>query len=200
MELEKIKILIVIMKDLKKSNFYEKIIKFVSNFDILNIYPNSKIKTFAELDNYSDIYQLMPKTVDYVFLLTESEKNSGHWTLILRRGETFEYFDSYGNSPKEILGFTPKYMNKILGNDWDSDLGKMIDSIRKKNINFSYNKNALQNIKDFRIATCGRWCIYRLYKFLIDGDDNAAFIRHMKEQKNGTSLTYDEIICIAAPV
>ena len=57
-----------------------------------------------------------------------------------------------------------------------------------------------ENIKDFRIATCGRWCIYRLYKFLIDGDDNAAFIRHMKEQKNGTSLTYDEIICIAAPV
>ena len=67
--------------------------------------------------------------MDFVFLLTESEKNKGHWTLLMRNDDKFEYFDSYGNSPKEILKFTPAFMNKYLGNDWDKDLGKMIKSM-----------------------------------------------------------------------
>ena len=48
--------------------------KFVSNFDILNIFPEAKIKTYAELEKYETIYELMPNKIDYVFLLTESEK------------------------------------------------------------------------------------------------------------------------------
>jgi len=31
-----------------------------------------------------DIYQLLPNRIDFVFLLTESEENSGHWTLLIR--------------------------------------------------------------------------------------------------------------------
>lgn len=173
--------------------------KFISNFDILNIYPDAKIKTYAELGKYNDIYELMPNKIDYVFLLTESEKNKGHWTLILRRGDKFSYFDSYGNSPKEILSFTPKFMNKILGNDWNEDLGKMIKSIKGKS-NFSYNKTAFQNIKDQNIATCGRWCIYRLYNFLVNSLDHSMFYKKMKEQKQISKKTFDETIVILVPI
>ena len=71
------------MKDLKKSKFFPELIKFTSNFDIIRIFPDAKdrIKTFAELGNYKDIYELMPNKVDYIFLLTESEKTKviGHY-------------------------------------------------------------------------------------------------------------------------
>lgn len=189
------------MKDLKKSKFFPELIKFTSNFDIIRIFPDAKnrIKTFAELSDYKDIYELMPNKTDYVFLLTESEKNKGHWTLLLRRDNTFEYFDSYGHSPKQILSFTPKFMNQFLGNDWNEDLGKMLKSIVPPQIPFkNYSKKAFQNINIEEIATCGRWCIHRLYLFLMDSITNKEFETIMKQQyaKHKGKLSYDEIICL----
>ena len=111
---------------------------FVTNFDILAIFKHAKIVRYADLDKFKDIYELLPNRMDFIFLLTESEKNSGHWTLIIRDDDTFEYFDSYGTSPKNILDYIPKYMNKKLGNDFQEDLGKMIRSIIR--LNFRKNR------------------------------------------------------------
>ena len=189
------------MKDLKKSKFFQELIKFTSNFDLIRIFPDAKdrIKTFAELSDYKDIYELMPNKVDYVFLLTESEKNKGHWTGLLRRDNTFEYFDSYGHSPRQISSFTPKFMNQFLGNDWNEDLGKMLKSIVPPQIPFkNYSKKAFQNIDIEEIATCGRWCIHRLYLFLMDSITNKEFEEIMKHhyKKYKGKLSYDEIICL----
>ena len=129
--------------------------------------------------------------MDFVFLLTESEKNKGHWTLLMRNDDKFEYFGSYGNSPKEILKFTPAFMNKYLGNDWDKDLGKMIRSIKGKDI-FNYSTFSFQNIKNTDIATCGRWCVYRVYQFLVNSRDKANFEKQMKEQKKAAGLTMEK--------
>ena len=78
---------------------------FVTSSDLQAIFKNCKIVKYADLDQYSDIYQLLSNRMDFVFLLTESEKNSGHWTLIIRDDNTFEYMDSYGTSPKRILDY-----------------------------------------------------------------------------------------------
>ena len=140
----------------------------------------------------------MPNKIDYVFLLTESEKNKGHWTLLLRRNNNFEYFDSYGHSPKQILSFTPKFMNQFLGNDWNEDLGKMLKSIQPPQIPFkNYSRKAFQDISIEEIATCGRWCIHRLYLFLMGSITNKEFEKIMKQHytKMKGKLSYDEIIC-----
>ena len=47
---------------------------FVTSTDLQAIFKNSKIVKYADLDNYKDIYQLLPNRMDFVFLLTESEK------------------------------------------------------------------------------------------------------------------------------
>ena len=133
---------------------------FVTSTDLQSIFKNCKIVKYADLDNYKDIYQLLPNRMDFVFLLTESEKNSGHWTLIIRDDDTFEYFDSYGTSPKNILDYIPKYMNKKLGNDFQEDLGKMIRSIKPTD-KFVYNKTKFQKEQE-GINTRGRWVIARL--------------------------------------
>ena len=103
---------------------------FVTNGDLQSIFKNCKIVRYADLDNYNDIYMLLPNRMDFCFILTESEKNSGHWTLLIRDDNNFEYFDSYGTSPKNILDYIPSYMNKKLGNNYKEDIGNMINSIK----------------------------------------------------------------------
>jgi len=125
---------------------------FVTSTDLQAIFKNCKIVKYADLDNYKDIYQLLPNRINFVFLLTESEKNSGHWTLLIRDDNVFEYFDSYGTSPKNILDYIPKYMNKILGNDFKEDLGKMLKSIKPTD-KFIYNKTKFQKEQE-GINTC----------------------------------------------
>jgi hypothetical protein len=71
---------------------------FVTSFDLLAIFKNCKIVKYADLDNYDNIYMLLPNRMDFSFILTESEKNSGHWTLLIRDDNNFEYYDSYGVS------------------------------------------------------------------------------------------------------
>ena len=178
---------------LKKSKKYNQMKYFVSNYDILNIFRDCKIITYADMDKYKDIYELLPMTMDFCFILTESEKNSGHWTILIRHNNNFEYFDSYGNSPKSILDFTPKYMNKLLGNNWNKDLGKMIKSI-KKGDTFSYNKTVYQQDL-IEIATCGRWCILKVSLFLTNNMNNKDFRKLMEAKQKEFKRPYDEIIC-----
>ena len=108
--------------------------------------------------------------MDFCFILTESKYNVGHWAALIRNGSNFEYFDSYGDSPKSILDFIPKYMNRQLGNNWSQDLGKIIGSIKKSD-KFLYNKFPLQQEME-GINTCGRWVILRVATFLKESLDN----------------------------
>ena len=90
-------------------------------------------------------------------------------------------------------------MNQFLGNDWNEDLGKMLKSIRPPQIPFrNYSKKAFRDISIEEIATCGRWCIHRLYLFLMDSITNKEFEKIMKNHKTKYKgkLSYDEIICL----
>ena len=165
---------------------------FFTNFDILAIFKDAKIIKYADLDQFSDIYQLLPNRMDFVFLLTESEKNSGHWTLLIRDGNAFEYYDSYATSPKNILDYITKYMNRKLGNNYGEDLGKMIKSI-KPNDKFIYNMTKFQKEAP-NINTCDRWCIARLSLFLSDDLNLNEFTKLIKTKAKQLKMTNDEFI------
>ena len=171
---------------------------FVTSTDLQSIYKNCKIVKNADLDNYKDIYELLPNRMDFVFLLTESEKNSGHWTLIIRDDDTFEYFDSYGTPPKRILDYIPNYMNKKLGNDFQEDLRKMIRSIKPTD-KFIYNKTKFQKEQE-GINTCGRWVIARLSLFLSDDLDLKEFTKLMKTKAKQLKMTLDQFITFLVTV
>ena len=164
---------------------------FVTNFDILAIFKNAKIVRYADLDKFKDIYELLPNRMDFVFLLTESEKNSGHWTLIIQDDDTFEYFDY-------ILDYIPKYMNKKLGNSYGEDLGKMIKSIKATD-KFIYNKTKFQKEQE-GINTCGRWCIARLSLFLSDDLNLKEFTTLMKTKAKNLKMTLDQFITFLVTV
>jgi Ulp1 family protease len=171
---------------------------FVTNKDLSTIFKNCKIIKYAELDQYSDIYQLLPNRMDFCFILTESEINSGHWTLLIRDDNNFEYYDSYGVSHKNILDYIPSYMNKKLGNNYKEDLGMIIKSIKPTD-KFTYNKTKFQ--KDApNINTCGRWCIARISLFLSDDLDLNEFTKLIKTKTKQLKMTNDEFITFLVTV
>jgi Ulp1 family protease len=132
--------------------------------------------------------------MDFCFILTESKYNVGHWTALIRDGSNFEYFDSYGDSPKSILDFIPNYMNKQLGNNWNEDLGKIIKSIKPSD-KFMYNKFPLQQEME-DVNTCGRWVIIRVSTFLKESMKNKAFVSFIKKQQRKVKRPLDEVVCM----
>jgi hypothetical protein len=165
---------------------------FVTSTDSQAIFQNCKIIKYADLDNYNDIYMLLPNRMDFCFILTESETNSGHWTLLIRDDNNFQYFDSYGVSPKNILDYIPSFKNKQLGNNYSEDLGKMINSIKPTN-KFIYNKTKFQKEQE-GINTCGRWVVGRLALFLSDDLNLNEFTKLIKTKTKQLKMTNDEFI------
>ena len=168
-------------KSLSKSPYFKDIQYFITNFDLESKFPHCKIVKYADLDQYESIYDLLPNQMDFCFILTEAKHNEGHWTVLISNGSYFEYLDSYGDSPKSILDFIPKYMNSRLGNSWSQDLGKIIKSIKKTD-KFLYNKFPLQQEME-GINTCGRWVILRVATFLKESLDNKQFVSYIKGNK-----------------
>ena len=178
---------------LMNSKYKDKIAYFINNTDLNAYFPNCKIVKFAELDNYASIYELLPNKLDFAFILVEEEKNTGHWQLLLRNQGEFSFFDSYGDKPTTILNFIPKYMNRLLGNDYDRDMGHILKSV-KKGDKLIINKFPFQSNLD-NVNTCGRWCIARTNLFMANGVDNAQFVKYIKREQKNTKLTLDELVC-----
>jgi hypothetical protein len=178
---------------LMNSKYKDKIAYFINNTDLNAYFPNCKIVKFAELDNYASIYELLPNKLDFAFILVEEEKNTGHWQLLLRNQDEFSFFDSYGDKPTTILNFIPKYMNRLLGNDYDRDMGHILKSV-KKGDKLIINKFPFQSNLD-GVNTCGRWCIARTNLFMANGVDNAQFVKYIKREQKNTKLTLDELVC-----
>ena len=176
------------------SPYKDKINYFISNTDINKYFPEAKIVKFSNLDQFPTIYDLLPRTLDFVFILVEEQENSGHWQVLLRNDNEFNFFDSYGDEPTTILNFIPKYMNKLLGNE-KSDIGHILKSINKKSDKLTINKFQFQSNTE-GVNTCGRHCIGRVCLFL-EGDMNMAdYVKYMKKKQKESKLSYDELICI----
>lgn len=181
---------------LKKSPYYDKIVYFITNHDLNGYFPGCKIIKYADLENYESIYDLLPRRMDFCFILTENDRNIGHWTCMTRSNKNFSYFDSYADKPKSILDFIPKAMNAYLGNNFEKDLGKMIKTIKKTD-KFEYNTTPLQQeLTD--VNTCGRWVIARVSLFLTNSLNNKQFATYIKKQHSKVKRPFDEVICMLA--
>ena len=172
-------------KLLEKSIYKDKIKYFITNFDLMSMFPDCKIVKFADLEYYNDIYDLLPNKLDFVFILTEVKPNHGHWQLILRDDKIFEFFDSYGDPPKTILNFIPKYMMQILGNDYKKDMGHILKSVKKSDKLIINSYSFQSEIDD--VNTCGRWVALRVVLLLQNNYTNKDFINYinkMRKKKN----------------
>jgi hypothetical protein len=121
-----------------------------------------RIIKFQDLKNYSNIYQVLPRKIDYaVIFFTDNIKNDvniGHWTCIMRYKNKFQFFDSYGLREEDELKFISKEKRRKFGEE--------IDYLKNlfKDVDHSYNKIDYQKWDD-GVNTCGRFVVLRLYLF-----------------------------------
>jgi len=126
-------------------------------FPETNHYKNNVIK-YSDLANYKSIEELLPNDRSYKIILIEQNYNSGHWTCLLRYGNTIEWFDSYGLPVDGELKFINSVKRRLLG-EGRKTLTELLSKVKDKNI--VYNKVKLQKLCN-KSATCGRWVILRI--------------------------------------
>jgi hypothetical protein len=126
----------------------EDMMYLVDNKANLEVYPN--------IHKYRTIEQLMgPRKA--CILLYEWKKDYGHWTCVFQRGDTIEFFDSYGEPPDEELENVPKHFAHVANEDHDY----LMELIRKSGKKSVYNNFDFQK-ETKGMSTCGRHVCVRL--------------------------------------
>ena len=149
----------------------------VSNFDIEDKFKgqNIKIVTYPELKDYNDITELVPEEICACFILIETSKNSGHWTVVARYHGNIYYFDSYGVKPDGELSHISKTLRYELGEDHNY-LTYLLEST---DMNVTYNNFQFQSYH----ADINKWCVV-FTKAIFEGLTIKAFkagIDHLKD-------------------
>ena len=143
------------------------------------------IVKYSDLDNYKNLNDLMGGN-NYVILLIESKKNSGHWVCLFRRdNNTYYYFNSYGKKYDDDVGSIGAMRNKMLGNEKNS----IRTLAHNSNADIIYNKIRYQNKFS---TTCGRWCLLAITMFNMNY--NVKQLQHFFENSVKDYDNYYEMI------
>jgi hypothetical protein len=146
------------------NNLLNKVTYPLGDDDIENHLTNPTIIKYSELKKYNDIEDLLPHPKSYAILLYETDKNTGHWTCVMKdNNNNIIYYDSYGKEPSEPLKWNSIEKNIQLGQD-KPYLNILLD---KTELPVYYNGYQFQN--DYAdIATCGRYTILFIKAILED--------------------------------
>jgi hypothetical protein len=155
-----------------------------------------KIVEYKDLNQFENMYDLLPKEKDCVVILVESKPSSGHWTCILRNNHSFQLFDSYGSKIQDELNFISKAMNRMLGQT-KGELDKLIDSV-DDNHEVIYNKDRLQS-ENPDVATCGRWTALVVNMFKM-GYSLPEILEVIENQVKETGMSPDILVCKWIPI
>ena len=128
----------------------------LSDADIQKLLGGTSIFTYPELANMSHIDECFDDKGRAIMLFLTTGPAEGHWICMLKKGDTIEYFDPYGEAPEQEKKWLSKEMLEKLGQD-EPYLKRLMAASGYKII---VNKHKFQ--KDGGdINTCGRHCVVR---------------------------------------
>jgi hypothetical protein len=156
--------------------------------DIKRYFPNAKIMTYSQLNDFDNIEDVLPKDKDYAFLLIEDSPNKGHWVAISKYGDTVEFFDSYGGRPDSQLKWNSKSKNEKLGQGRKT-LTEFFNDYKGRVV---YNPVKYQG-EGGDVNTCGRHCTFRISN-MKNGQNLDDYYKYMKRIKEHSGKDYDEIV------
>jgi hypothetical protein len=156
------------------------------------IYHKFKLIEYPQLSNYNNIVkQLLPnKKLSILIILLETSNNSGHWTALVRKDKTLYYFDSYGKGPDDELKYIDPKVRKQLNEK--PYLSELLNKAKQQGYEIIYNNIDLQEHKP-NINTCGKH-IAAFINAMIDNIDLNSYLKLLKQTKQKTKLSYDEIV------
>jgi hypothetical protein len=133
--------------------------QFMTDTQIRNYLGSAfPIHKYGDLDEMTDINEILPTDKCCCILLVESEYNTGHFVAVARKGDTIIQFDSYGVKIDTELNYVTAIMKKIL----DQERNALNTLIKKSGMKTIYNKTKYQSTKKIyglESAICGRACI-----------------------------------------
>jgi len=131
--------------------------KLIANAESIDLNENeikwitngaANILAYHELAPFTNISQMF-NGKPCCILLYETKENFGHWTCLIDRGQSFEFFDSYGFAPDAELNFATYDHTPYLTNLLKAS-GKPV----------THNTVDLQKWAS-DVNTCGRWASTR---------------------------------------
>ena len=162
--------------------------KPLSDADLTTILGNDlKIIKYSELDEYSDLDELLPNDLDYCIILYEKNLNSGHWVCLCKYGGVIEFFDPYGFKPDRPLKWISMAKRRML----DEASPDLTHLLRREH--YIYNDTKYQDPDDF-VNTCGSHCCHRIYRLKNEGMSLEQYHDFMKSIKQRFDIGYDFIV------
>lgn len=148
------------------------------------------IMTYPELKNCRDIDEVFDRKGRCMILFLNQSPNSGHWCCLIRRADSIEFFDPYGEDPDDVVSDVPEPLLKRL----DMDKPYLTQLLRRKGMPVYYNHHAFQNGSP-NFATCGRQCAVRLMYAPKTLDEYYSIIKSSKQTPDMfvSAITYDKL-------
>ena len=155
---------------------------------------NTKIIKYSELSKYATLELLLPTHKDYCVILIEAHLNEGHWIGLCRFKNNYLYMDSYGFKIDNDLNWASPRERREL----HEDVNYLTNLINRNLIDRSaydclYNNVKYQQMSQ-TINTCGLHVSHFLFRMKNDNMDLRKDYLFMKQIKDRTGHTYDEIV------
>ena len=142
--------------------------------------PSEDVLLYKDLHKYDSIDELFLED-NLRIILIESSPSYGHWVSLIKDGDTFIYFNSYGFPPDYEMRFLKPFYRTLLGDD-PAEV-KSLSRGRK----LVWNKLKLQG-KDS--STCGRWQVAWAEAYNM-GYSLKQFLAFLKKNK---TTPYDDLV------
>jgi hypothetical protein len=143
--------------------------------ELIDLEP-SNIFTSEKLESVNNIDELLDRLGRGVLLWRTENENTGHWISLLRKGNTIEIFDPYGNKPSE---WTKKLNSEKGLNPPNGVLEKLIKGSGYK---IKINNVKHQPINNSNSATCGKHTAIRLLFHKMNLDEYNNFMKDIKKK------------------
>jgi hypothetical protein len=152
----------------------------LSNQDIQDILaPDTEIHIYPDFASMSSIDEAFDKLGRCIFLFLTESKSAGHWLCMIKRGDTIEYWDSYGKPPEEQRNWLSQEELDAL-NEGEPYLMNLLEQSGYK-VYYNTHKYQKESSKD---NECGRWVVARLVCKDISNDEFLKLVKKGMKENN----------------
>jgi hypothetical protein len=160
--------------------------------DIRKLLGNDiKIWNYPQLKEVEDADDLFDEKGRAILLFPNVSPTSGHWTCLINRPNSIDFFDPYGSPPDtdQKDGLSNNRLKQL-----EIDHPDLTQLLRASGKPVFYNHHAFQSSSP-SVATCGKHCVVRLLYAPYSLDKYGAIIKKsgMSADNFVSGLVYDKI-------
>lgn len=152
-----------------------------------------RIVRYSNLNQFPNIYSLLPKTPSGAIVLYENRPKDGHWCAIARNCKGLFFFDPYGEMPDKQLDYAQFSKARVL-HGGDRSISDLLATFKGP---IAYNPHDYQH-ESPDVATCGRHSV-NFIREIFGGGTLDSYYDKMKATEKKTGLNADEIVTAEVP-